>query len=89
MEMTDEAVANMVISNQLKDHELEKRLDAFRAVQVRRIVVETKLAELGLAGALDQLPSLHSLDYGRVHGANCEIVVGFVPLVRYCPTILP
>jgi len=29
---------------------------------------------------LKNLPYEHSLDYGRVHGANCEIVVGYVPL---------
>lgn len=79
-EMSDDVVADMVLTDQLKDHELEKRLDAFRAVQVRRIVMEHKLTHLGLGGALEHLPSLHSLDYGRVHGANCEIVVGFVPL---------
>lgn len=79
-EVTDESVVKMVLENQLKDHELEKRLDPFRAVQVRRLVVEHKLAALGLSGALDKLPSLHSLDYSRVHGANCEVVVGYVPL---------
>jgi hydroxymethylglutaryl-CoA reductase (NADPH) len=79
-ELSDDQVASMVLSKQLKDHELESQLDAFRAVRVRRIVMESKLAELGHAGALEELPSEHSLDYERVHGANCEIVVGYVPL---------
>ena len=78
--MNDEELVNMVLQHELKDHELENRLDPFRAVQVRRMVVEHKLASLGLSGALDQLPSLHSLDYASVHGANCEIVVGYIPL---------
>ena len=64
----------------MKDHELEKRLDCFRAVAVRRLVVEHKLASLGHSGAIDKLPSEHALDYTRVHGANCEIVVGYVPI---------
>jgi hydroxymethylglutaryl-CoA reductase (NADPH) len=78
--LTDVQIADLVLCNKLKDHELEKRLDADRAVQVRRVVVESKLSSLGLTGALDKLPSQPSLDYSRVHGANCEIVVGYVPL---------
>lgn len=77
---TDNAIAEMVLANQMKDHELEKRLDPHRAVQVRRIVMDRKLADLGHGGALAQLPHEHDLDYSRVYGANCEIVVGYVPL---------
>jgi hydroxymethylglutaryl-CoA reductase (NADPH) len=77
---SDAEIAQMVLSSQIKDHELEKRLDPHRAVQVRRRVVEAKLSSLGRSGALDRLPSKNDLDYGRVHGANCEIVVGYVPL---------
>lgn len=79
-ELDDEQIAQFVLSNQIKDHELEKRLDPHRAVQVRRLVVDSKLTELGHGGALEQLPHAHDLDYSRVHGANCEIVVGYVPL---------
>ena len=79
-ELSDEDVADLVLSNQLKDHELEKRLDPFRAVTVRRLVVQSKLSSLGRPHALDKLPTTPSLDYSRVHGANCEIVVGYVPL---------
>jgi hydroxymethylglutaryl-CoA reductase (NADPH) len=76
------AICQLVLTNQIKDHELEKRLDAHRAVQVRRLVVAHKLDTLEHinAHALDNLPSEPSLDYTRVHGANCEIVVGYVPL---------
>lgn len=74
----------MVLTHRLKDHELEKKLDPHRAVAVRRRVVESKLATLmppeNAAQAIRGLPHQHSLDYSKVHGANCEIVVGYVPL---------
>merc|ERR1712194_493896 len=35
-ELADEEIANLVLNNKVKDHELEKRLDPFRAVTVRR-----------------------------------------------------
>ena len=79
-ELSNEEIAALVVSNDLRDHELEKRLDPFRAVEVRRIACNCKLAALGHDGALEKLPSEPSLDYGKVHGANCEIVVGYVPL---------
>lgn len=79
-DLTNQEIASLVLANTLKDHELEKRLDAFRAVAVRRCVVEQKLSSLGIFNSLDKLPSEPSLDYQQVHGANCEIVVGYVPL---------
>ena len=79
-ELEDAAIADLVLSNTLKDHELEKRLDPNRAVTVRRLVATKKLDSLHHYHALDGLPSQPSLDYGRVHGANCEIVVGYIPL---------
>lgn len=78
--LSDEQVADLVLNHELKDHELEKKLDPHRAVQVRRLVVDSKLASLSRGNALQNLPSEPSLDYGRVFGANCEIVVGYVPL---------
>jgi hydroxymethylglutaryl-CoA reductase (NADPH) len=72
-----------VLSNKVKDHELEKRLDPFRAVDVRRMAANHKLASTipnGNPNVLDGLPCSPSLDYSRVYGANCEIVVGYVPL---------
>lgn len=79
-ELSDAEIAELVLTNQMKDHELEKKLDCFRAVDVRRLVVDKKLSSLGHGGALAELPCQHDLDYSRVHGANCEIVVGYVPL---------
>jgi hydroxymethylglutaryl-CoA reductase (NADPH) len=78
--MPDADIAQLVLQGTMKDHELEKKLDAFRAVDVRRIVMEARLSSLNLTNTLANLPSGPSLDYTRVHGANCEIVVGYVPL---------
>lgn len=91
-ELDDDEIANLVLNNKVKDHELEKRLDPFRAVAVRRIASNQKLASVlskntdkqyhrcNPTQILDKLPSTPSLDYSRVYGANCEIVVGYVPL---------
>jgi len=81
-ELADKEIANLVLANKVKDHELEKRLDPFRAVTVRRIASNQKLASVldGNSNALEDLPATPSLDYSRVYGANCEIVVGYVPL---------
>jgi hydroxymethylglutaryl-CoA reductase (NADPH) len=84
---TDAQLAQLVMDKQWKDHELEKRLDAHRAVQVRRCVVQQKLAEISGDATNSSnstwqanLPAEPSLDYGKVYGANCEIVIGYVPL---------
>lgn len=82
-ELGDEEIADLVLSNVVKDHMLEKLLDPFRAVTVRRIACNRKLKSVlggNKSNVLDKLPSEHSLDYSRVYGANCEIVVGYVPL---------
>lgn len=84
-ELPDEEIADLVLSNKVKDHMLEKLLDPFRAVTVRRIACNRKLASVlgrdqANSNVLEKLPSEHSLDYSRVYGANCEIVVGYVPL---------
>ena len=79
-DLSDEAIANLVLQDTMKDHELERKLDPHRAVLVRRIAMDQKLSLLNLGGALEDLPVGPSLDYSRVHGANCEIVVGYVPL---------
>ena len=79
-ELPDEEIADLVLANKIKDHTLEKLLDCDRAVAVRRLAFEAKLSTLNRGGALADLPSGPSLDYSRVHGANCEIVVGYIPL---------
>jgi len=71
-------VMNMVLVGKVKDHELEKTLDdPHRAVEIRRLVFESKL---GRNDAFNNLPYLHSLDYSKVFGTNCEVVVGYVPI---------
>jgi len=77
---SNEELSNMVLTGQIKDHQLEKLLDHHRAVDVRRLAFDSKLSSVGCGGALTDLPSGPSLDYSRVFGANCEIVVGYVPL---------
>ena len=79
-EMPDAEIAALVLNGRIKDHQLEKLLDPHRAVPVRREAFDRKLADLGHSGALDSLPFTPSLDYKRVFGANCEIVVGYIPL---------
>lgn len=80
--MSDADICQLVLGGAVKDHELEKKLDPTRAVAVRRLVVESKLSSLSpkQGRALDGLPHETALDYSRVHGANCEIVIGYVPL---------
>lgn len=78
---SDEDIAQLVLTGSIKDHELEKLLTPPRAVVVRRLVMQCKLNQVNISNTvLSKLPHEHALDYSRVHGANCEIVVGFVPL---------
>jgi len=79
-QMSDPEVAALVVNNKIKDHQLEKLTDPDRAVDIRRIVYNHKLSSLGLGNPLQNLPSSPSLDYHRVFGANCETVVGYIPL---------
>jgi len=92
--LPDGDIADLVLSNAIKDHTLEKVLgDHSRAVAVRRLAFSSKIASAhggrggggggsppGSPGALSSLPSEPSLDYSLVFGANCEIVCGYVPL---------
>lgn len=75
-ELENDDIAKLVLAGKVKDHTLEKSLGTDRAVDVRRLVFKARLP----ANALDELPSSPSLDYSRVFGANCEIVVGYVPI---------
>ena len=80
-DLSNQEIVNLVLNNQLKDHELEKRLDPFRAVTIRRMACNVKLASVtGKNSVLQNLPESPSLDYSKVFGANCEIVVGYLPL---------
>ncbi|CAJ1965581.1 unnamed protein product [Cylindrotheca closterium] len=80
--MSNDEIAQLVMKQQVKDHELEKRLDPFRAVTVRRLIAQLKLQSVHSSSDtfLENLPEGPSLDYSKVHGTNCEMVVGYVPL---------
>ena len=73
--MTDDEVMVYVLNGTLKDTQLEKTLgDYERAVNLRR-----KLYENLLDKKLDLIPYT-GYDYNKVFGANCEIVIGYIPL---------
>lgn len=73
--MSDEEVFAYLLDGSLKDHQLEKKLgDTERAVAVRRMLYEHTLNR-----KLDNIP-YQGYDYDKVFGANCEIVVGYVPI---------
>eukprot|EP01038_Epipyxis_sp_PR26KG_P007570 gene7570-10313_t len=74
-ELSDEQVLQLLLNNTLKDHQLEKKLgDYERAVKLRRELYENLLGK-----SLDLIP-YQGYDYNKVFGANCEIVVGYVPI---------
>lgn len=74
-EMSNEDVLSHLLSGNLKDYQLEKKLgDYERAVLLRRELYENILKK-----KLDLIPYT-GYDYNKVFGANCEIVVGYVPI---------
>jgi hydroxymethylglutaryl-CoA reductase (NADPH) len=73
--LSDDEVFEHLLTGALKDYQLEKKLaDCGRAVAVRRRLYENVLDK-----KLDLIPYA-GYDYGKVFGANCEIVIGYVPL---------
>jgi hypothetical protein len=73
--MTDDEVFAHLKVGTLKDYELEKKLGNYeRAVHLRRMLYEVILGK-----KMDTIPYMN-YDYEKVFGANCEIVVGYVPL---------
>lgn len=76
--LDDEEILGRLMDGGLKDYQLEKKLgDYERAVALRRMLYENILGKENTA--LDLVP-YKGYDYGKVFGANCEIVVGYVPL---------
>jgi len=74
-ELSDETVLSHLLNGSLKDHQLEKKLGHYeRAVSIRRQLYENVLGH-----SLNLIPYT-GYDYERVFGANCEIVVGYVPI---------
>eukprot|EP00730_Choanoeca_flexa_P019436 TRINITY_DN9492_c1_g2_i1.p1 TRINITY_DN9492_c1_g2~~TRINITY_DN9492_c1_g2_i1.p1 ORF type:complete len:622 (+),score=201.21 TRINITY_DN9492_c1_g2_i1:131-1867(+) len=85
---SDEEVVEMLLTGQCKPHNLEKDLeDAKRAVTVRRDYLRAQADARGHVDSdrapFDDLPQ-GDFDYSRfyssIEGANCESVIGFVPL---------
>ena len=73
--LSDEDILQRLKSGKLKDYQLEKKLtDYERAVNLRRMLYESILDN-----NLDLIPYQH-YDYNKVFGANCEIVIGYVPI---------
>lgn len=73
--LSDDEILGHLNSGALKDYQLEKKLgDYERAVGIRR-----QLYEQILDKKLDLIPYT-GYDYNKVFGANCEIVVGYVPI---------
>jgi len=74
-EATDEEILACLHHGVLKDYQLEKSLgDYTRAVDLRR-----RYYEVIIDKDLSNIPYLH-YDYGKVFGANCEIVLGYIPI---------
>jgi len=73
--LPDEEVLGHLIAGTLKDYQLEKKLGPTeRAVGLRRALYEHLLEK-----DLNLIPYTN-YDYGKVFGANCEIVIGYVPI---------
>lgn len=73
--LSDDEILNHLKVGTLKDYQLEKKVgDYERAVHIRRLLYEFLLER-----KIDQIPYTN-YDYGKVFGANCEIVVGYVPI---------
>lgn len=73
--LTDDEVLDHLLQGTLKDAQLEKKLGNFeRAVCLRRALYSNYLDR-----NLDLIPYA-GYDYDKVFGANCENVVGYVPI---------
>ncbi|CDM33504.1 hypothetical protein DTO013E5_7367 [Penicillium roqueforti] len=89
--LTDEELIDLSLRGKLPGYALEKsmedenlmsRVDAFtRAVKIRRSVVSRTPTTSAITSVLEnsKLPYLN-YNYGLVHGACCENVIGYLPL---------
>ncbi|KAJ5863641.1 Hydroxymethylglutaryl-CoA reductase class I/II substrate-binding [Penicillium soppii] len=89
--LTDEELIDLSLRGKLPGYALEKsmedenlmsRVDAFtRAVKIRRSVVSRTPATSAITSTLEEskLP-YKDYNYGLVHGACCENVIGYLPL---------
>lgn len=89
--LTDEELIDLSLRGKIPGYALEKtmedqnimsRVDAFtRAVKIRRAVVSRTPATAAITSSLEEskLP-YKDYNYGLVHGACCENVIGYLPL---------
>ncbi|KAJ9303563.1 hypothetical protein DTO217A2_6960 [Paecilomyces variotii] len=89
--LTDEELIDLSLRGKIPGYSLEKtmedqnimsRVDAFtRAVKIRRAVVSRTPATAAITSSLEssKLP-YKDYNYGLVHGACCENVIGYLPL---------
>ena len=78
--LDDDALSDLVVSKSLSIHTLEASLGnnhCLRAAAIRWLSL-SKLHQLDLSAL--PVESIQAAWYNQVHGANCESVVGFVPL---------
>ena len=73
--LTDAEVFTHLITGTLKDYQLESKLGDYE----RAVVLRRQLYEHTLSKKLDAIPYA-GYDYNKVFGANCEIVVGYIPI---------
>jgi hydroxymethylglutaryl-CoA reductase (NADPH) len=81
-ELSDEEVILLSMKGKIAGYALERTLgDMTRAVRVRRAIVSRTRATRDTSAFLERskLPYEH-FDYGRVLGACCENVIGYMPL---------
>eukprot|EP00906_Rhabdomonas_costata_P030031 RCo042409 len=81
--LSDEELVAKVRSKEIRFHELEAALrpDFERAVRVRRLVVQADMSRAPSgAQVLEEGLPYKGYCYGAVHGANCENVVGYLPV---------
>ena len=52
IQLSNDELADLVLENKIKDHQLETKLNPTRAVSVRRLVFERKLSSLGKVKSL-------------------------------------
>ncbi len=75
-------IPGYAIEKTLEDEELMSRLDSFtRAVKIRRAVVSRTPATSEITHLLESSKTPYKdFNYGLVHGACCENVIGYLPL---------
>ncbi|KAI9757788.1 MAG: 3-hydroxy-3-methylglutaryl-coenzyme A (HMG-CoA) reductase isozyme [Chaenotheca gracillima] len=81
-ELNDRELVNLSLQGKIPGYALEKTLgDPERAVKIRRSVVSRTPATAATTGLLERsLLPYENYDYGRVLGACCENVIGYMPL---------